>query len=452
MNRRTFLAAAAGAAVRPSRPNIIIFLADDLGWADVGFNQSEIRTPHIDRLASEGVRFNRFYSYPLCSPTRAGLLTGRSPMRLGVGYHVIRPWLDYGVPLNEHFMPESFRAAGYQTAITGKWHLGHSRRHYLPNARGFDHAYGHLNGMIDYFTHMRDGGLDWHRNGVSVEEKGYSTDLLAAEAARFIERRDRNRPFFLYVPFNAPHTPLQAPEEMIARYASISDKNRRIFAAMVEAMDAGIGRVLGVLDREGIAANTIVLFLSDNGGPVAQGARNVPLRGAKGSVWEGGTRVPAILRWPGRLRGGQTSEQLISVMDVFPTLAAAAGVQPANKLPLDGVNLWPEISSGGCRTRENILLAVETQRAFQYGLFHREWKLVSEWPVKGGEPQNHLYRIDEDPEEQHDLAAKYPAVVKDLAARVEAWRALYPAGGVRAASNPPQGWKAPAKWAEAARS
>jgi Arylsulfatase A and related enzymes len=158
---------------------VVIILADDLGWHDVGYHGSEIRTPNIDRLASEGVRLERAYSFPVCSPTRSGLMTGRSPMRLGVAYTVIRPWSTYGVPLAERFMPQAFQAAGYQTAITGKWHLGHARKAFLPRARGFDHAYGHLNGAIDYFTHEREGGLDWNRDGKSVREEGYTTFLLA---------------------------------------------------------------------------------------------------------------------------------------------------------------------------------------------------------------------------------------------------------------------------------
>lgn len=456
ISRRTFLVSATGgaalgrAAMPASHPNIVIFLADDLGWADVGFHGSEIRTPNIDRMTREGMQFSRFYAFPLCSPTRSALMTGRSPMRFGVAYHVIRPWMDYGVPLTEHFMPESFHAAGYQTCITGKWHLGHSRKAYLPNARGFDHAYGHLNGNIDYFSHTREGGLDWNRNGKSIREAGYSTDLIAAEASRFIAQRDRKRPFFLYVPFNAPHTPLQAPPERVQKYASIPDKNRRVFAAMVEAMDDAIGKVLGTIEQEGIAKDTLVLFCSDNGGPVAQGARNQPLRGGKGSAWEGGTRVPAVLRWPGKVRAGATCSQLMSVMDVFPTLAAAAGVKTLNKLPLDGLNLWPEITSGKTRLRENLLFAVESGKAFQYALYHREWKLVREVPYSGS-PVNHLYRIEEDPEEKNDLATAYPTVVKDLAARVDAWAKLYPANGVRQASEPPPGWTPPQMWAEAAR-
>jgi arylsulfatase A-like enzyme len=450
MNRREFLAtsSAAALAARPlaaaPQPNVIIILADDLGWRDVGFHGSEIRTPNIDRLASNGIEFSRFYSNPVCSPTRSALMTGRSAMRLGVMYSVIRPWLDYGVPVQEHFMPESFRAAGYQTAITGKWHLGHSRVAYMPNSRGFDHAYGHVNGAIDYFTHVRDGGLDWHRNGKSVREEGYSTDLIAAEASRFIRNRKPQRPFFLYVPFNAPHTPLQAPPDRIERYAPIADKRRRTFAAMVDSMDAGVGTILRTLEEQKVADNTIVLFFSDNGGPVAQAARNTPLRGAKGTCWEGGLRVPAILSWPGRLKPG-TSKQVIAAIDVFPTLAGAAGVRPANKLPFDGKDLWTNIAAGRAEPREDLFFAVEAGNTVHYAVHRREWKLVREGA------QDHLFRIDEDPNEERDLAPANPAVVKELAAALEKWCKLHPPNGIRASNRPPAGWKAPAQWAEAAR-
>jgi arylsulfatase A-like enzyme len=362
-------------------------------------------------------------------------------MRLGVQYSVIRPWLDYGVPLLEHFMPESFRAAGYQTAITGKWHLGHSRRAYLPNARGFDHSYGHLNGAIDYFSHEREGGLDWHRNGKSVREAGYSTDLLASEAVGFIRGRDRKRPFFLYAAFNAPHTPLQAPKERVARYTAVSDPRRRTFAAMVDALDDGIGRILETLRDERIEENTIVLFFSDNGGPVAQAARNTPLRGAKGSCWEGGIRVPAIIAWAGKLKPGSSS-QVMTAFDVFPTLAAAAGVQTRNRLPLDGRNLWPLVSAGRTEPRESLFFAVEAARS-SFAVHRREWKFVRDAGT------DHLFRIDEDPNEQRDLAAEHPALVRELAAELETWKSLHPAGGVRNIAKP-AGWKAPPQWAEAA--
>ncbi|MBI3209524.1 MAG: arylsulfatase [Candidatus Solibacter usitatus] len=451
MNRREFLATPA-VLMQPAaaRPNVVILLADDLGWRDTGFHDSEIRTPNLDRLRSQSVEIKQFYSFPLCSPTRTGLMTGRNPIRVGVGYNVIRPWMKIGVPLEEHLMPQSFRAAGYQTAITGKWHLGHARKEFLPNARGFDHAYGHVNGAIDYNTHMRDGGLDWHRNGKSVREDGYTTGLLAAEAIRFIRSRDRARPFFLYMPFNAPHTPLQAPPERLDKYASIADKTRRTFAAMVDALDDSIGKVLAALDSEGIANNTIVLFFSDNGGPTNVGARNEPLRGAKSSCWEGGIRVPALLRWPGKLKAGSETRQVMTMSDVFPTLAAAAGVTTRNKLPFDGRNLWPSLSTGKVEVREDLFWGVENQ-VFAYALRRGPWKLVRQISKTGEIVSSALFQIEDDPNEQHDLSAKRQDLVKELGASLEQWRKVHPANGLRASGTAPAGWKAPDQYVEAAQ-
>ena len=444
---RRALGAASG-----ERPNVLILLADDLGWADVGFHQSEIRTPNLDRLAREGTRLERFYSFPVCSPTRSALLTGRSPMRLGLGYTVIRPWSEYGLPVEEQTLARSFAAAGYGTAMTGKWHLGHAYRKYLPNSRGFQHSYGHFNGAIDYYTHIRDGGLDWHRNGKPLEQEGYSTDLIAAEAVERIRKRDRSKPVLLYVPFNAPHGPLQAPESLIDRYANIADQRRRVFAAMVDSLDAGIGRILSALEEEGIAKNTLVLFFSDNGGPTNLGARNTPLRGAKGTTFEGGIRVPAVMRWPGSIPAGSLLQQVTTVMDVFPTLAAAAGVEPANKLPLDGRNLWPVIQ-GRARPfqREDLFFSVEVEAGFYLGVHSGPWKLVQRIVSSAGDETNMLFQIEKDPNETTDLSAEHPAVVKDLAARIERWRQLHPAGGERHSARAKPGWKAPAKWADAVR-
>ena len=453
-SRRAFLTSSFAAAAPLSsgavaRPNVLIILADDLGWADVGFHQSEIRTPNIDRLAGESVQLNHFHSFPVCSPTRSALMTGRSPMRFGCVYSVIRPWMSYGVPLEEHLMPQSFKAAGYQTCITGKWHLGHSSARFMPNARGFDHAYGHVNGAIDYFTHIRDGGLDWHRNGKSVEEEGYSTDLLAKEACRFITGRDKSKPFFVYVPFNAPHEPLQAPKEWIDKYASIQDPRRRTFAAMVSAMDAGAGRILDTLKSEGVDGNTIVLFFSDNGGPISGGAKNTPLRGAKASTYEGGLRVPALLRWPGQLQAGAKTEQVMTVQDVFPTLAGAAQVKPLNKLPLDGRNLWSEIKGGRTVEREDLYFAVEqSDKLKMLAIRHGAWKLVR--TVKGSDAKNELFRIDNDPEEKNDLASANAALVKELGAKLDKWQALHPKAGTGAGNDRPSGWTAPKRYAEAA--
>jgi len=422
------------------KPNVVIFLADDLGFGDTGHSGGEMATPNIDSLFKTGVSFDRFYAFPVCSPTRSGLMTGRSPMRLGVIWTVIRPWEKYGVPLEEHFMPQSFKAAGYETAMTGKWHLGHSQVKFLPNSRGFDHSYGHVNGMIDYFTHMRDGGLDWHRDGKSIVEEGYSTDLIAGEAVRLIKGRDKSKPLFLYMPFNAPHSPLQAPKETLAKYASIKDERRRAFVAIVDRLDMNIGRVMKALDDEGMIKDTVILFFSDNGGPIAQGANNGPLRGAKATAFEGGLRVPAVIRWDGHLKAGTISKQVGYVVDVFPTLAGAAGVKPLNKLPFDGKNLWPAILAGKAEPREDLFFAVEGSLA----VHHREWKLVRHKDV------NMLFQIEQDPSEKNDVAAAHPALVKDLSARIDKWVALHPKQGTRGTEKMPEGFVSPEKWIEAA--
>lgn len=451
MNRRTFLSLPLAAAAATTPPNIVILLADDLGWRDVAYNGSEIRTPHIDRLSSQGVRFNRFCAFPLCSPTRSALMTGRSPIRFGVVYATIEPFDSHGVPVEEHFISESFKAAGYETAITGKWHLGHTHRKFLPKARGFDHSYGHLNGRIDYYTHDREGGLDWHRDCRTLDEKGYSTDLIGQEAVRLIRHRDRNKPLFLYVPFNAPHAPLQAPPRFNENYKAVKDKDRLTYCAMVECMDDAMGRILGALDEQGMSRDTIVLFFSDNGGNLGQGGNNDPLRGGKRSTFEGGIRVPAVMRWPARLKAGARCDQLISVMDLFPTLAAAAGVTPRNKLPFDGQNLWASIESAKSQPRENLFFGAGSSSSFNYAVYQREWKLVRIIWRKDKPAENYLYRIEEDPREEHDLGPKHPEVVKDLAARIDRWRALYPPDGIiDAKKDAPPGHPAPKRWAEAA--
>jgi len=456
MFRRDFLRTslamsfAASAAAADSKPNVVIILADDLGWADVGFHGSDIQTPNIDALSRDGTQLNRFYSFPVCSPTRSALMTGRSPMRLGLGYTVIRPWSKYGLPLAEHTIAQSFQSAGYQTAMAGKWHLGHSRKSFFPMARGFDHQYGHFNGAIDYYTHDREGGLDWNRDGKSLVEEGYSTDLIAAEASNRIRQRDKAKPLFLYVPFNAPHSPLQAPKNLIDKYARRTDEKRRNYAAMVDRMDTGVGTILATLEAEGMTENTLVVFFSDNGGPTLGGATNTPLRGQKASTFEGGIRVPAVVRWPGVVKAGAVSNQVGGAFDLFPTLAAAAGITPRNKLPFDGRNLWPVIV-GKQRPfeRENLFFSIENDQTLSYAVHSGSWKLVT---VESGGPKKQLlFRIEEDPNETTDLAAKHPEIVKKLQAAVDEWVKTQPADAERTSSSARGGWKAPAKWAEAAR-
>ena len=255
---------------------------------------------------------------------------------------------------------------------------------------------------------------------------------------------------FLYMPFNAPHAPLQAPRKWIDEYAAISDPKRRMFAAMVTALDAAIGSLLRTLDEEGMTKDTIVLMFSDNGGPTDLGARNTPLRGAKASTFEGGLRVPAMLRWPGHLPAGEKRAQVLTVLDVFPTLAAAAGVTPRNKLPFDGKNMWPSIQSGKLRQREDLFFAVESNGKQKLAVRHGDWKLVREISLRVRTAVNYLFQLEQDPHEENDVAAQNAALLKDLVAKIEKWQALHPKDGVHAVEGAPKGWVAPKEYAEAA--
>ncbi|MEL0088727.1 MAG: sulfatase-like hydrolase/transferase [Halieaceae bacterium] len=460
------------------KPNILVMVADDLGWADVGYHGGDIDTPSLDLLAEQGVQLNRFYTTPICSPTRAALMTGRDPIRLGVAYGVILPWDNIGVHPDEHFMPQSFQGAGYQTAMVGKWHLGHAQMTYHPNNRGFDHFYGHLHTEVGFYPPFANqGGKDFQLNGVSIDDDGYETYLLADEVSRYIRERDKNRPFFMYMPFIAPHTPLDAPKELQEKYKDIdtdlpparsrqTDDTRRMatmmlqpsarpmYAAVVDAMDQAIGQVLQTLEEEGIADNTIVLFFSDNGGAAYSygGANNAPLRGGKGETFEGGIRVVSLLRWPAMLGSGQQFDQIMSVMDVFPTLAAAAGIEAGNTFELDGRNMWPAIAQGEAVPLEKPLMfasEIPIYGSFKFTAFDESWKLVQEVEQEqlSVTVTNYLFDISKDPNEYNNLASAYPEVVEQLSEAIHEWRALYPINGTRSELVPPPGWRAPRDWA-----
>jgi arylsulfatase B len=461
-----------------AQPNILVMVADDLGWADVGYHGGDIDTPSLDLLAQQGVQLNRFYTTPICSPTRAALMTGRDPIRLGVAYGVILPWDNIGVHPDEHFMPQSFQDAGYQTAMVGKWHLGHAQMTYHPNNRGFDHFYGHLHTEVGFYPPFANqGGKDFQLNGVSINDDGYETYLLADEVSRYIRERDKNRPFFMYMPFIAPHTPLDAPKELQDKYKDIdtdlpparsrqTDDTRRMatmmlqpsarpmYAAVVDAMDQAIGQVLQTLEEEGIADNTIVLFFSDNGGAAYSygGANNAPLRGGKGETFEGGIRVVSLLRWPAMLGSGQRFDQIMSVMDVFPTLAAAAGIEAGNTFELDGRNMWPAIAQGEAVPLEKPLMfasEIPIYGSFKFTAFDENWKLVQEVEQEqlSVTVTNYLFDISKDPNEYNNLASAYPKVVEQLSEEIHEWRALYPINGTRSELVPPPGWRAPRDWA-----
>ncbi len=451
------------------RPNVVFLLADDLGWADVGFHGGEIKTPHVDRLAAAGARLEQFYVQPVCSPTRAALMTGRYPIRHGLHIGVVRPWAQYGLPLEERTLPQALKEAGYATAITGKWHLGHFQPAYLPTRRGFDHQYGHYNGALDYFKHERDGGFDWHRDDAVCRDEGYSTHLVAREAARLIEQHDASRPLFLYVPFNAVHTPLQVPESYLAPYSHLKG-NRRTYAGMVAAMDEGIGQIMAALEQKGLRQNTLVFFCSDNGGP-APGVltSNGPLRAGKGTLYEGGVRVPAVAMWEGKIKAGSVVTAPLHMVDVYPTLLKLAGVSLAQKLPLDGFDAWPAITQGAPSPHQEILHNITASGgAIRVG----DWKLVvngqltdaddaggsaaSTAPAKKkksakkggrqvGTTPSELFNIKNDPFEKTNLAASNPEKVKELQNRLGAYaNAAVPAKQAAA----PAGFKVPAIWGE----
>lgn len=360
----------------------------------------------------------------MCTPTRAALMTGRYPLRYGLQSFVILPEQTYGIPLEERLLPEILRDAGYRTAIVGKWHLGHADPAFWPGQRGFDYQYGPLIGEIDYFTHQVHGVTDWYRDGVPLDEPGYATTLLGQDAVRFIDTYDSDDPFFLYLAFNAPHTPFQAPEEDQAAYADIADPNRRAYAAMVSTMDAQIGAVLDAIERRGMRDDTLVLFHSDNGGVRTAAlageiettgdlpASNGPFRGGKGDLFEGGTRAVALANWPGRIAPGPVAGTM-HVVDMLPTLAGLAGASTEGTEPLDGNDMWPVIGDGAPSPRTEVVLNVEM---FRGALRDGDWKLVWRTPLPS---QRLLFDIAADPGETVDLSADHPEIVAALSARIE---------------------------------
>ncbi|HVJ79980.1 MAG TPA: arylsulfatase, partial [Planctomycetia bacterium] len=362
------------AGAEPPRPNIVFLLADDLGREDCGFmGGKEIKTPRLDKLAAAGTRLDAFYVQPVCSPTRAALMTGRYPMRHGLQVGVVRPWAQYGLPLGERTIAEALRDAGYATAITGKWHLGHFAPEYLPTRRGFGKQYGHYNGAIDYFTHERDGGFDWHENDKVCRDEGYSTQLLARAATKFIDEHAGKKPFFLYVPFNAVHAPHQAPPEHLERYKHLKGERRK-YAAMLSAMDEAVGEIADAVEKKGVKGNTLFIFSSDNGGPQPGTVTdNGKYRAGKGTLYEGGVRVAAFATWDGVLKAGSSVTAPLHMVDWFPTLVKLCGAKAESALPLDGKDLWPTLTAGAPSPHDAILINVTPAGgAIRAG----DWKLV----------------------------------------------------------------------------
>lgn len=429
-----FLGSEGGRAATPARPNLIVILTDDQGYGDVGFNGcKDIPTPNIDSIARHGVHFtNGYVSYPVCSPSRAGLLTGRYEQRFG---HERNPPFEpgnrqSGLPLSETTLADTLGKVGYRSGIIGKWHLGaHPDLH--PLRRGFTEFYGMLGGGHRYLPeeltikepreakNEADSYRLWIvRDQEPVRTTQYLTDEFSDEAVRFIARH-KAEPFFLYLAYNAPHSPLQATEKYLSRFAGIADPKRRTYAAMVSAVDDGVGRVLAELRRQGIEENTLVFFLSDNGGPSADNASsNAPLRGNKSDPWEGGIRVPFAAQWPGHLPKGIKYDQPVLSLDIFATITAAAGALANPARPLDGVDLLPYVT--GARSgapHEAIYLRKFDQGAF--AVRRGDYKLVI--PRHGAPAQ--LFNLAHDIRESRNLAANESSLVAALETLRAAWNA-----------------------------
>jgi arylsulfatase A-like enzyme len=457
------------------RPNVIVILADDLGYGDVGsYGSKMVRTPNIDRLAADGVRFTQGYvTHPVCAPSRAALLTGRYQQRFGWEFNPVGRDRRGGVSLKEAFVGQVMKSAGYRTGMVGKWHLGEGPG-YHPVDRGFDEFFGITAGATAFITEMQPGDEGHTPRGAEgsyrttaasplaadasedqqmatvrqrapiqrgkqvVEVKQYLTDAFTEDAVRFIGA-NKDRPFFLYVAYNAPHTPLQATKKYVDRYRHVPDKGQRVYAAMVSAMDDGVGAIRAKLRAEGLERDTLIVFLSDNGcaGYVLGACSNAPLGGFKGTHLEGGVRVPYIVAWPGRVPAGQTDMRQVSSLDIVPTAAALAGA----KLPKgsDGVNLLPYLT-GANRATPNPTLYWRAGPNF--AIREGKWKL---WLVDTAEPgavareapaptpdgtpytppsqgqHAMLYDLAADIGETRNLAARNPQVVADLKAKLKAW-------------------------------
>jgi arylsulfatase A-like enzyme len=333
---------------------------------------------------------------------------------------------DYGLDTSENLMPQCLKDAGYKTAIIGKWHLGHADKKYWPKQRGFDYQYGAMIGELDYFTHEEHHVLDWYRDNKPLREKGYTTTLIGREAVKLIEKHDTSKPLYLYLTFNAPHTPYQAPKEYIDRYPNISDPTRRTYAGMVTALDDEIGHVVAALDKKGIRQNTLILFHSDNGGTknamfagvmadmskVKIPCDNGTYREGKGTLFEGATRVCALANWPGRIKA-QTVDGLIHAVDIYPTLATLAGASTTRCKPLDGLNVWDTIAEGKPSPRSEIIYNIEP---FRGAVRQGDWKLI--WRTMLPSSVD-LYNLAQDPSEQNNLAATNPDKVAALKQRLD---------------------------------
>jgi arylsulfatase A-like enzyme len=414
-------APASQAADQPASPNVIVIVADDLGYSDVGAQglAPDIKTPNIDSIAANGVRFtNGYVTCPVCSPSRAGFLTGRYQERFG---HELNPLPkavksdEFGLATDQVTIADEMRRAGYATGIIGKWHEGYEQK-FRPLQRGFDEYFGFLGGGHGYMglrSAAAQGVNAIRRQDEPVDEKEYLTEAISREAIAFVKKHEE-KPFFLYVAYNAVHTPQQAPQKYQDRFPDAKDPMRKLMLAMLSAEDDGIGRLLAQLRDDKLEENTLVVFFSDNGGPTgANGSRNKPLRGYKGQIWEGGIRIPFMMQWKGKIEPGQVKNEPVITVDLLPTAMAAAGTAPRDPSKLDGVNLLPWLTG-------------KVKPAPHETLY---WRFTPQWAVRDGNYKllhtkaegTMLFDLEKDVGEKTDLTKTLPEVAARLQAKYEAW-------------------------------
>ena len=428
-------------------PNIVIILADDLGWNDVSYHGSEIKTPNIDKLISSGVELDRFYVQPTCSPTRAELMTGKSAMRLGITRPISKNQ-KLGLGLEEKILPQYLKELNYSTYLLGKWHLGSYIPDYFPTRRGFDYFYGYLTGGIGYWDHIHGGGHDWQRNEVGLREDGYVTQLIKNDTLKIIDNHDFTNPIFLNVNFGAPHIPNEAPEESVHKFSYIENETRRIHAAMVHEMDNAIGEIIAALEKENVLKNTIVMFASDNGGLTPDvklnpsflsipkkigvcdtknrfgikifqwicenysgGSSNKPLPEGKMSVSEGGIRVPAVIWWPGKFEYSK-SENFITMMDVLPTILDLINYK--NEIEVDGVSRVSSLNDSD--NSESSKYVVTNIINDKYAVIEMPYKLIT------SADGDQLYNILDDPSESLNIASENQEIVLELKNTLSQWQ------------------------------
>ncbi|XP_038067302.1 arylsulfatase B-like isoform X2 [Patiria miniata] len=440
-------------------PNILFILADDYGFHDIGYHSSEIETPNLNRLAAGGVRLENYYVQPICTPTRSQLMSGKYQIHTGLQHEVIYPEMPSCLPLDDVTLAQKLKESGYATHIVGKWHLGLYKKACWPTRRGFDTYFGYLLGSEDYYTHKRMGGLDlrdqeepaWNYNGV------YSTHLFTQRAQDILRGQNSSQPLFLYLPFQAVHDPLEVPERYLQPYLHIKDEKRRIYAGMVACMDEGIGNITQTMDQLGLWKDTVLIFSTDNGGQIYQGGNNWPLRGWKGSLWEGGMHGIGFVHsplLPAKVQG-TINRELIHVSDWFPTLVAGLAGGSLNGTKLDGYNMWNTISRGDPSPREELLHNIDPLYApptthsmpvirakvfnetIRAAIRSGDWKLItgspgnSSWIPPPGSgitpPTPHdppdkmvwLFNITADPNEYYDMSSQRPDVVQRLMQRLQ---------------------------------